>query len=167
LKQTTKKNPYSIDGLPFCRSESLPSEWLNEAVSKLSTSNVLFLDPDNGLEIDLCKLRNQKKSGKFAYYEEINQFHKDKAFTIIYHHLNRHKNHGTHPDQIQNRANELKIKIDSVHTVHTVHCLRYTPYSPRAFFILSSDNVSSEVSSKLNSFRDSPWGKYWDNYFVC
>ncbi len=111
----------------------LRKEWQNKAISTLSACNVLFLDPDNGLEIDSCKSLSMKKSGKFAYFDEINKFHKDKAFTVIYQHLNRHRNHGTHTEQIQNRAHELKDKISSV---HAVHCLRYTPYSPRAFFIL-------------------------------
>lgn len=139
-------------------------EWLNEAVSDLTNCDVLFLDPDNGLEVDSCKSMNQKKSGKFAYYEEINQLHQGRSFTIIYHHLNRHANHGTHQEQIRNRAEELKAKIDSV---SAVHCLRYTPYSPRAFFILAPQGSSDEVSNKLVSFQDSPWGAYWDNHHVC
>lgn len=142
----------------------LRTEWQSKAISALSDSNVLFLDPDNGLEIDSCKSLNQKKSGKFAYFNEINKFHKGKAFTVIYHHLNRHKNHGTHTEQIKNRAHELKRNIESV---HTVHCLRYTPYSPRVFFILTTGQVNNEITGKLSNFNTGCWGRYWDNYYEC
>ena len=50
-------------------------EWQKEAIYALPDSNVLFLDPDNGLEIGSCSSINQKRSGKFAYYEEIIRFH--------------------------------------------------------------------------------------------
>jgi hypothetical protein len=142
----------------------LRSEWLIEALSFLSTSNVLFLDPDNGLEVDSCKSMNQKKSGKFAYYEEIKRLHEGRSFTIVYHHLNRHRNHGTHQEQIRNRAEELRTRVSSA---YAVHCLRYKPYSPRAFFILTEKSSNGEVSDKLSSFRESPWGAYWDTHYVC
>ena len=146
----------------------LRKEWQDRAISKLSNSNVLFLDPDNGLEIASCKSLNQKKSSKFAYFDEINRFHGGKAFTLIYHHLNRHKDHGTHSEQIKQRSHELKNKINSV---ETVYCLRYTPYSPRAFFILATEPVNIEIKKKLNTFlgknEKSRWARYWDNYFEC
>lgn len=143
---------------------SLRNTWKDLAISTLATNNVLFLDPDNGLEVDSCKSLNQKRSGKFTFFDEINKFHQGKAFTVIYHHLNRHKNHGTHVEQIQNRAQELKDKIDPV---HTVFCLRYTPYSPRVFFILATANVMSEIKMKLNNFMGGNWGQYWGSYYEC
>ena len=142
----------------------LRKNWQEKATTALSSCNVIFLDPDNGLEIDSCKSLNQKKSGKYAYFDEINQFHKGKIFTVIYHHLNRHKNHGTHQEQIRTRAQELAKHINPV---DTVYCLRYTPYSPRAFFILSTEGASKIVADKLYSFRNSAWGQYWDNYYEC
>jgi len=140
----------------------LRTEWQRKAASNLSDCDVLFLDPDNGLEIESCRSLNQKRSGKFAYFEEINKFHNDKEITIIYHHLNRHKNHGTHAEQIRNRSQELKTKIDSA---HTIYCLRYKPYSPRAFFVIASSKAVKGIRRSLHDFMGSHWGKYWDNYY--
>jgi hypothetical protein len=140
----------------------LRKEWGSNAVTTLSRANALFLDPDNGLQVSSCKNRNQKKSGKFVYFEEIRQQHADKEFTVIYHHLNRHKNHGSHSQQIQDRAAQLKSKVNPS---HTVFALRYRPYSPRAFFIVAAKSAEKIISRKLKSFLHSPWGEFWDTYF--
>lgn len=39
----------------------LRNEWCDRAIKKLSNANALFLDPDNGLEIDSCKNLSKKK----------------------------------------------------------------------------------------------------------
>jgi len=140
---------------------SLRKEWQEKAISKLSNTNALFIDPDNGLQVKSCKSLNQKKSGKFVYFNEIRKFHEGKEFTVIYHHLNRHKNHGSHLQQIKDRAIELKNKINPL---HAVFCIRYTPYSSRAFFIIASPNTTEYIKEKLNTFLKSSWGKYWDYY---
>jgi len=62
---------------------SLRKKWQANTIANLSNSNVLFIDPDNGLQIESCKSLNQKKSGKFAYFNEISKFHEGKAFTVI------------------------------------------------------------------------------------
>lgn len=141
---------------------SLREKWQDDAMATLSTANVLFIDPDNGLQIKSCKSLNQKKSGKFAYFNEIIKFHEGKEFTIIYHHLNRHKNHGSHLQQIEDRARELKKKINPK---HTIFCIRYRPYSSRAFFIIASPNATKYVRDKLNTFLESGWGEHWGCYY--
>lgn len=140
----------------------LRKEWSMRASKILSNANVLFLDPDNGLQVPSCKSLSQKKSGKFAYFEEIKNQHQDKDFTVIYHHLNRHKNHGSHTQQIQDRAEQLKSKIN---TEHIVFAVRYRPFSPRAFFIITTPKNEKEIESKLKSFLQSNWGQFWDNYY--
>ncbi len=136
----------------------LRHEWQKRAISKLLYTNVLFLDPDNGLQIDSCKALNLQKSGKFAYFDEISKFHQGKEFTVIYHHLNRR---GTHERQILHRAQELKQKINPEHTVFHI---RYIPYSSRAFFIVASQKVTENIRKKLDKFLESNWVRYWDCY---
>ncbi|SFV87570.1 hypothetical protein MNB_SUP05-SYMBIONT-5-435 [hydrothermal vent metagenome] len=137
---------------------SLRKEWQDKATAALAVSNVLFIDPDNGLQIKSCESLNQKKSGKYAYFTEISKFHEDKEFTVIYHHLNRCDSHS---QQIKNRAQELKDKINPK---HTVFCIRYRPYSPRAFFIIASPNAIEYVRDKLKAFLKSSWEPHWDCY---
>lgn len=140
---------------------SLRENWIQEARVALAGADVLFLDPDNGLEVASCRSLSQKKSGKYAYFDEIRELHKNKQFTVIYHHLNRHKNHGDHSQQIRDRAAQLKQRID---TSHTVFALRYKPYSPRVFFIVSAPSAVGHVEARLSEFMSSHWQAHWDNY---
>lgn len=140
----------------------LRSQWKKDAILKLSGCDAIFLDPDNGLQIKSCDSLSRKKSGKFVFYNEIREFHAHKKLTIIYHHLNRHKNHGNHKTQIIERANELKLIFSSNYKIFGI---RYKPFSPRAFFLIVESSIESHIKKRLNSFVNSNWNKYWDNLY--
>ena len=135
------------------------SKWLEDAIIAVSECNVVFLDPDNGLEIPSLPQMNRMTSGKFAYYSEVSELFKGKNACVIYHHLNRNC---AHDIQIKQRVNELrnKVSIDG-----TVFVLRYAPYSPRAFFILTNKSEASSMRSRLQEFMASPCGNGWDSYY--
>ncbi len=136
-------------------------DWIGRANQSVSGCNVLFLDPDNGLEIASCQKLHQIKSGKFAYYSEVKELWKDKHACVIYHHLNRHKNHGTHSDQIKARVDELRKRINPS---GQIFALRYRPYSPRAYFILTDSQVETPIKNRIHAFLQSSCGKQWDSY---
>ncbi|HJX30928.1 MAG TPA: hypothetical protein VJ624_03640 [Thermodesulfobacteriota bacterium] len=138
-------------------------DWLKNANQSVSNCKVLFLDPDNGLQIASCPKINQMKSGKFAYYSEISVLAKDKHVCIIYHHLNRHKNHGTHSVQIKTRVSELREQINPS---SQIFALRFRPYSPRAYFILTDSQEEPPIKNKIYNFLQSQCGKHWDSYVV-
>jgi len=136
-------------------------DWLKRAKQNVLKCNVLFLDPDNGLEIASCKKINQMNSGKFAYFSEIEVFAKDKDVCVIYHHLNRHKIYGTHTDQIKSKVGELRERI---RPSGKVFALRFRPYSPRAYFILTNSLEENSIRTKIHAFLKSPCGEHWDSY---
>jgi hypothetical protein len=96
-------------------------QWLDRAVLKVSKCNVVFLDPDNGLQIPSCSKTSQVRSGKFAYYSEISELEKGKGVTIIYQHLSRSR---THAAQIMTKADDLRERIDPT---GAICALRYWP----------------------------------------
>jgi len=110
-------------------------KWLGAARQSIAICNAVFIDPDNGLEINSVPKINQLKSGKYAYFNEISELIKGKHACVIYHHLNRHKNHGTHAKQIESRVAELRKKV-VVDSPSKIFAVSFRPYSPRAFFIV-------------------------------
>jgi hypothetical protein len=138
--------------------EARRKEWLKDANQSVFKCNVLFLDPDNGLQIASCNKINQMKSGKFAYYSEIELFARGKDVCVIYHHLNRH---GTHKAQIESKVGELRKHIKPS---GMVFALRYQPYSPRAYFILTNSFKKDSIRARIHDFLKSPCGKHWDSY---
>ena len=136
----------------------LRQQWLHEAAESVKKCNVIFLDPDNGLEIKSVSKLSQIKSGKFAYYSEVNEFFNNKNICIIYHHLNRVC---THSEQMQYRANQLKNIAEHDCTVFGI---RFYPYSPRAYFIITNKNEASKMRKKIKEFLSSSCGIGWDSY---
>ena len=137
-------------------------EWLNQAVAKTSKCKVIFLDPDNGLQTISCPDIGRIKSGKYAYYSEVAALAKNKDVTVIYHHLNHHKNHGTHENQIQTRVAELRKRINPT---GRIFALRYRPYSPRAYFILTAKTEEDRARGYLLTFKDGAHARFWDFYY--
>ena len=141
---------------------NLRTAWVLKALKKIDGCNAVFVDPDNGLEVSSCSKLSQAKSGKYIYYSEIQQLFNRRDVIVIYHHLNRHKNHGSHSQQIEGRSNILKQEINPS---GRIFALRYKPYSPRAYFILCNKNREIEIQKSLNVFLNTPWKKHWDSYY--
>jgi hypothetical protein len=116
---------------------------------------------NNGLQVDSCKNIHQMKSGKYVYYSEVCKLFENKKAIIIYHHLNRHKNHGTHKDQIRKRIIELREKVNPSGRIFAI---RFRPYNPRAYFLITSRAKENFMRNKLNDFINSSHGQFWDSY---
>ncbi len=133
-------------------------QWLEKAIDSVKNCNVVFLDPDNGLEINSVSKLSQIKAGKFAYYLEVVQFFNTQRTCVIYHHLNRTN---THDAQMQHRANEIK---NTINNNSVVFGLRFYPYSPRAYFILTTRNEASKIRQNIKEFLSSSCSIGWDSY---
>ena len=133
-------------------------QWLLNATRKVRDCNIVFLDPDNGIQIASCPKRNQSKSGKFAYFSEIKAFSQGRDLCIVYHHLNRLVSHS---EQIISRIKELRVEVKPS---GKILALRFWPYSPRAYFILTSSSCQATARKLIHDLMSSPCGKLWD-YF--
>jgi hypothetical protein len=133
-------------------------QWLQQATNSANECNIVFIDPDNGLEIQSIPNIHQINSGKYAYYSEVAELFKNKDACIIYHHMNMNN---SHQEQIKFRTQELKDKIVKE---GSVFALRFSPYSPRAFFMCVSQQAAPAIRDKIHSFVSDVCGKGWDTY---
>jgi hypothetical protein len=62
--------------------------WLRRALAATASSEIVFFDPDNGLETASVQ-RHAPKSGKYVFWDELLPFWKRGQSLVIYHHLNR------------------------------------------------------------------------------
>lgn len=134
-------------------------QWLNDAVKAVSQCNIVFVDPDNGIEIPSISNIHQMKSGKYAYISELQALFRNKDACIIYQHLNMNE---THEAQVHHKAKQLKNLIPGVHAVFAI---RFWPYSPRAFFICTSENYTSTAKIKINNYINGSCKFGWDTYY--
>lgn len=66
------------------------SEWLNRARSALSTTDVVFFDPDNGMNVTSRPL-GRKGSSKYVFDDELIAFWQDGKSLLVYQHFPRVK----------------------------------------------------------------------------
>jgi hypothetical protein len=62
--------------------------WLKKALASAGGHELVFLDPDNGLETASVQ-RHSPKSGKYAFWNELSEFWTRGHSLVVYHHLNR------------------------------------------------------------------------------
>ena len=95
---------YYRDKVPGNR-EQRPS-YLDKALKQLSDTDLLFFDPDNGIEVPSTPY-GQKDSSKFVYWCEIEKAYNSKHSLIIYQHFPR-KPHG---EFVATKIEELRIRF--------------------------------------------------------
>ncbi len=94
--------------IPIGQRELHRDQWFKQAQSDVHNKDIVFLDPDNGIQGNSISVR-RRKAGKYVFLEEIRKlFLTDKHSLIIYHHLSRNKTHST---QISSVINELHKQL--------------------------------------------------------
>ena len=130
--------------------------WMWSENSRRATKDceLIFLDPDNGLEPPSVAIRH-KAAVKYAYLEEIKPLLKRGQSLVIYHHLSRK---GTHADQIARWLKRLQQEFNPIDSF----ALRYRPRSPRAFFVLAQQRHAQILRECAAALLASPWQEHFE-----
>jgi hypothetical protein len=103
-------------------------EWFQTVLATLQHADLLFVDPDNGLEPAGFR-HGSSNAGKSVTLDELQQLRRCGRCLVVYHHHTRRA--GGHHAEIEHWAGRLR-EIGFSRAV----ALRARPYSPRAFFLL-------------------------------
>ncbi len=128
-------------------------KWLLNAVETVMNCDVIFLDPDNGLEVKSVK-RHANRAVKYVYWDEAEQFFDKGKSLVIYHHLNRT---AKSRDQITKKLYEFRRKLPRGDTVIP---LLFKRGSHRVFFIIPTSMYGSLISTRLREMKISEWGPH-------
>lgn len=82
-------------------------QWLQGALDATREADIVFFDPDNGLEIQSTQFHHDK-GPKFTFYRELKPFWDRGQSLIIYQHKTRQ---GSFDAQLQRRVEELKAHL--------------------------------------------------------
>ena len=105
-------------------------QWFKTVQRTLKEADLVFVDPDNGLEPG-DYTPGSSKAGKSIMLTELRALKKSGRCLIVYHHHTRRQ--GGHHAEIEHWADRLRDCGFS-----TVDALRARPYSPRVFFVLDA-----------------------------
>lgn len=128
---------------PWQNRSKARSDWFARARKTLAQSQILFVDPDNGLAPTSFK-PTQAKAGKSITLCEVAALRQEGRCLIVYHHQTRKA--GGHLQEIAWWAKRLRRC-----GFNTVDALRAKPWSPRVFFLLDATRQIREKAAALQS----------------
>ncbi|MGI8839638.1 MAG: hypothetical protein ACR2F8_02445 [Caulobacteraceae bacterium] len=107
-------------------------QWFRRVQSRVSGCDLVFIDPDNGLETKRFN-SGASKAGKSVSLAELQALRSPERTLIVYHHHTRMK--GGHHHELEHWGERLRGA-----GFLTVDALRASAYSARAFFILDASH---------------------------
>lgn len=142
---------YFNDEVPVAAPPSARREkraiWFAKMKKALEGCNLVFLDPDNGLEPAGFSY-GAAVAGKCVSLAELRELRRDGRALIVYHHQTRRR--GGHREEVNYWSDRLRDLGFS-----PVDALRSKSFSPRVFFILGGDETLRRRAAALSE----QWGE--------
>jgi hypothetical protein len=140
-------------GVPFGSSTlaqriSLRELWLKQSLEHLQEADVLFLDPDNGIQTPNVR-KTQMRAMKYAFVDEIREYFDCCNILVIYSHRDR-----TPANEYMQRfvtvANQLNNSVQ-------MKIIRFKRVSVRDYFFLYKKPYTSIVHELLTKLTTAPF----------
>lgn len=131
-------------------------EWHSEALKKLQKQDVIFLDPDNGLEVKSTKPYS-KDANKYTTYKEVADYYAKGSTVIIYNHRDR-KPEGEYLKRFYQFKNMEETKDAKM------FYLRASRYSVRDYLFLVQERHFSDLEKVIDAFLATEWCRYLKKY---
>lgn len=117
--------------------------WHNNALARLKDKDIVFLDPDNGLETE------KKSSQKYVLRSEIEDYYTRGQSIILYQHQPRNiKKINFIKNIFQSQYKFIKIKPASIRVVE------YSRYACRYFILLLHEKHCQDINKALASIEN-------------
>lgn len=133
-------------------------KWHFEALKKLGNQDIIFLDPDNGLEVKSIKPYS-KNGNKYTRYQEAADYYANGATVIIYNHRDRKPK-----SEYLKRFYRFK-DIEETKNAKMFY-LRASRYSVRDYLFLAQERHFSDLESCIDSFLATEWCRYLKKYIL-
>lgn len=123
--------------------------YFKEMKKKLAPCDLIFFDPDNGLEIKSA-IKGRKNSAKFVYWDEISEIFKAGHSVLIYQHFRREERTAF----IQRTAREIEMRLNpsKVYGFKTSHV---------SYFLAVQEKHSEYIASRVEWIKE-----HWDGQII-
>ena len=129
--------------------------WLEGAVTSAAKADVVFLDPDNGLEVDSAGPCDAL-GPKYTFYRDLTEPPPGKSL-VIYQHATRE---GSFEEQLERRMDDLRDLLGLPPA--NLLAMRWRRISPRAFILAAADAHRTELQKRLAAMLAGPWARHFE-----
>jgi hypothetical protein len=135
--------------------ENHRQKWISRALIATSSCEVVFFDPDNGLEVASVR-RNSPRAGKYIFFDELTLFWQRGQSIILYHHMNR-------TTSIKNQTIILKRRLSSVFPKAAIlRPLLFRRGSCRQFWIFGQRTHRVHLHAGIETLFKSGWRAHFE-----
>jgi hypothetical protein len=142
-----------LPGMPRAQRHQLRANWFAEAFRQTQNADLVFLDPDNGIECSSAE-RLSNKGPKYAYWDDLAAFVSRGQSLVVYHHLNRST---SHPLQVEGILEQIQERFPGCEPMATT----FRRGSSRAFFIIPAAQNHLLLQMRLGRFAASEWSAHF------
>jgi len=147
--------PLAYDvGMSHTAKISKRAEWFAGALAETHSSDLVFLDPDNGIECSTVT-KTKPKGPKYVFWDDLDAWVGRDQSIVVYHHLNRN---GSHLQQVEDMRNKMRMRFAKGFDVFAVTYRRGTS---RAYFVIAAPLHRELLSQRLEEMCSSPWGQHF------
>jgi len=122
------------------------------ALKKLERADIVFLDPDTGIQTKRMT-EARKKSPEYVLWREIAGYYERGQSVIVYSRRSRQEE-----SIYRSRFDEVKKLIDKLATTHILRAPRFTT---RDFLMLIQPKHTRLMDHKIKNFMESDWKEHF------
>ena len=148
--------PIPHSGATIAERIALRQAWFKESLSQLEQVDVVFLDPDNGIQLD-PSIKGKGKAVKFAFTDEIETYYRSGKSLIIYNHRDRQ------PREKYER--KILINLNYVRPSGEVKVLRFKRIAVRDYIFLIQEPHVELMNRTIAQLTSPPWDFLFEQYF--
>jgi hypothetical protein len=128
--------------------------WLETCLHQTKKCELVFFDPDNGLEVTSVP-KHHPRAGKYIYWNELASFWRRGHALLIYHHLNRTLSAA---QQVETLTLRFAAKLDYASIIPLV----YRRGSSRVFWLIHhGDRLGCELENRSENLLNGGWSRHF------
>lgn len=128
--------------------------WLERCVEQTGGCDLIFFDPDNGIETASVP-KHHPRAGKYIYWNELDPFWRRGNTLLIYHHLNR-------TVSTAQQVKALKLRFASKFDDAAIVPLIFRRGSSRVFWLVHHfDDLGRELERRAADLLNSGWSRHF------
>ena len=151
--------PLAFEGMPSAGPLAMGlrlahrSRWVHDGVEAMTGRDVVFIDPDNGLEVP-STARCHKRGPKYCFFDELSPYLRRGQSLILYQHIGRNR---AAAKQIEDRLSQINERLEGIASPFALLFHRGTS---RAFLIVPSQSHNRVLFAKALRFLAGCWSQH-------